>query len=230
LSRVFSVTYAKLTYFTGKVSTEDSRDLQRFLQRTALLHRHGVETPVCLPFPYFGGEKGACAGRLGIFRPGFQPRANSVQHSDTIEGPENDLRLADDARTIQRPPVAAIVAVVPVVAHDEELARPQLERLVDGEFGVFGRRVHRLFDIGFVQPLAVAIDRPILDLDSIAGQPDQPLDENILHRRPAETLGLHVRRFGRAEHDDIAMLRLAIAIDQLVDENMVMNGIRVGLS
>ena len=121
------------------------------------------------------------------------------------EGPALDLVALDEA------PVAAVLAVVPVVAHHEVGVRRHLHRraLADAEAllplppRVVDRAAARL------RGLAVHVDLLVLDVEVLAADRDDPLDEvaRLVHRV--------------LEDDDVAPLRSREPVDELVDQDVV---------
>src|SRR5207302_9408523 len=96
--------------------------------------------------------------------------ARSVDEADSGQRPVNEDRLPDDipSRHVAKEP--AVLAVVPVVAEHEILARRHGDRTVVAEIGF--DRVPLL-----VQHRTLQVLDPVLELHTVSGEPDDPLDE-----------------------------------------------------
>jgi hypothetical protein len=88
--------------------------------------------------------------------------------------------LSDHRSERHESPVSAIIAVVPVVSHDKEMAFGHDNRAEMG-VGLVRRRVHTMFVIEF---LAVYIDGPSYHFNAVTRESDDPFDEILawIHR------------------------------------------------
>src|SRR5258705_4695813 len=162
-----------------------------------------------------------------------------------VDGPVNEEGAAHDGFAVDKPPVAAVGAVVAIIAHseifsgrddefvtvdvladfvspldlhgrDEKLVAGRRKRVVEGI--VAGGRV--MDHVGFIQGFAVDEDLLVHNLQTIAGKADDALHEVRM---------ILVRIF---EDDDVAALEIAVwkklfvpvaaaAKDEFVDEEMI---------
>src|SRR6185369_3661786 len=147
-----------------------------------------------------------------------------------LVGPVHHQRAPFDLVYRQEAPVTAVLAVVPIVAQDEQLARgndlgdPVVAAALDpeAELGVAGtQRGLQEVHVRLVEGLAVDVDDLLADLHLLAGQADDPLDEvsrglfRVLEDHDVPTLDRLLgqdRVFARDERG---------RVDDLVDEQVV---------
>jgi ferritin len=131
-------------------------------------------------------------------------RRGSVEHAPARQRPPPQLHLADDVALRHEPPVAAVGAVVPVVAHHEVVAFLHHLRAPVVVPAVLGRHVVVL------ERDVLHVHSPVHDLYLLALFRDHPLDERL------------VRVDRVVEHHDVASARVAQSIDELVDDQPVL--------
>src|ERR1700732_1190686 len=89
----------------------------------------------------------------------------------SVDGHVNQERRADNVFAGDEAPIAAVVRVFPIVAHHEIMTRRNLPRPA-----IFGR-VRRLVAIGLNEWCSVDENPALPDIEGVARQPDDPLDE-----------------------------------------------------
>src|SRR5919106_270868 len=138
-------------------------------------------------------------------RPTMLPKADSL-------GRQIDRKhRPDQVPARHRAPLPAVAGLGPVVAHHEVLPCGHVRGEVPPPTAL------RL-DVRLLEPLAVHPDDAVSLLEVIAGKADEPLHEGLPGAAALEAAG---RRGRRLEHDDLAALRIAEAIDETVREHPV---------
>src|SRR5229473_94146 len=108
-----------------------------------------------------------------------------------INGHVNHQRRPDNIRARHEAPVAAVVGILPIVAHHEIFAGRNAHRWPRLE------RVRRILAVRFVEGFPVDVHHALLHLQRIARQTNDAFDE------------IRISRQGRAEHDYLLPLRFA---------------------
>src|SRR5215213_1874902 len=181
------------------------------------------------------GGAGAAGQRvcdLGGNRLSAALTASDLEDPDPLRRPVRRDRRADHPSFRHRSPEAAVVGLAAVVAHHEEAAVRHRDRALEGAALSVAARVRER--VGLAS--AVAYDVPVLDLDAIAADADDALDERLVRAlgrwcraraAAAETLGRDAAdRAGRVvgalrwvEDDDVADRRIAEAHADAVHEH-----------
>src|SRR5919206_2219083 len=128
---------------------------------------------------------------------------------DSVRRPVRKEDFADQELARHRAPDAGVAGGRAVVAHHEVAVLADLDRplrLVVSPVGL---------DVRLVQALAVDVDVAVPLRPDVAGQADDPLDED------AAAAAVLLRRARRVEDDDLAALRVAEVIDEPVGEDAV---------
>src|SRR5947209_1115085 len=110
-------------------------------------------------------------------------RAGISAETDAVQRPVDEEDLADEVRPRHGAPDAGVAGLRPVVAHEEVLPlrhRPGARRLV-----VAPARL----DVRLLELDVVDVDDSVALADLVAGEADQPLDEDLVRtRRSADRL------------------------------------------
>src|ERR671933_2507833 len=128
---------------------------------------------------------------------------------DAVRRPVREEDLADQKLPGHGAPDAGVAGGLPVVAHHEVAVLPDLERLLRLVVAPVG------LDVRLLQAPPVDVDEAAALRPHVAGQADDPLDEDAA--RAAELL----RPLRRVEDDDLAPVRVAEVVDQPVGEHAV---------
>lgn len=148
-----------------------------------------------------------------------------MNDANTTGRPEHEHSLADDPLARNGPPVAAIVAVVTVVAHDEVLVRSKGHGTA-GRISCVAPFLHGFGYVRFVLRNIVDVQPQhalfiSLNLDLVTRESYKAFNQDIFR------LVLRIGLLLGTEDDDVEALGVADSIGQLVDKQMVMAAIRI---